>query len=253
MRIHYTAQYLLTPQHKITVNLVGLGGTGSQVLSALTRMNEALIRLDHPGLHVRAYDPDIVTDANVGRQLFSPADIGANKAVAQISRVNRFFGNSWEAYPQVYGGEQKNNILITCVDTVASRLKIADTLVKPGIQKNDPMQQSYYWMDFGNAQKTGQVVLGTAREIKQPESKHETVSMLPHVVALLPQLKKTKDKDNGPSCSLAEALGKQDLFINSTLCNLGMAILWKLFRESHLTHQGCYLNLESMAVNPIKI
>ena len=44
MRIHYTEQYLLTPQHKVTVNLVGLGGTGSQVLTALARMNEALRR-----------------------------------------------------------------------------------------------------------------------------------------------------------------------------------------------------------------
>lgn len=66
-------------------------------------------------------------------------------------------------------------------------------------------------------------------------------------------LKKVKEVDQGPSCSLAEAINKQDLFINSTLAQLGMNILWKLFREFMITSHGLYLNLETMIVNPIKI
>ena len=73
MTVHFTDNYLLNPQHKITVNLIGLGGTGSQVLNALTSLNEALNAKGHPGLHVYGYDGDIVSAANIGRQKFSPA------------------------------------------------------------------------------------------------------------------------------------------------------------------------------------
>lgn len=59
--------------------------------------------------------------------------------------------------------------------------------------------------------------------------------------------------DSGPSCSLAEALSKQDLFINSTLAQLGYNILWKMFRNGMIEHQGLFLNLETLKVNPIGV
>ena len=69
-RVHYTDSYLLNPQHPVTVNLIGAGGTGSQVLTNLARLDVTLRALGHPGLFVTLYDPDIVTEANIGRQLF---------------------------------------------------------------------------------------------------------------------------------------------------------------------------------------
>ena len=66
-------------------------------------------------------------------------------------------------------------------------------------------------------------------------------------------LTKVDEKDSGPSCSLAEALRKQDLFINSTLAQLGCALLWKLLSTGSIDYQGIYLNLETMKVNPIKL
>ena len=69
-----------------------------------------------------------------------------------------------------------------------------------------------------------------------------------------PDIFKDNPKDDqGPSCSLAEALGKQDLFINTNLANAGLAILWKMFRELHIKNHGCYVNLETGVTNPIKI
>jgi hypothetical protein len=62
-----------------------------------------------------------------------------------------------------------------------------------------------------------------------------------------------KEKDSGPSCSLAEALEKQDLFINSTLAQLGCNILWKMFRNGMIEYHGLYLNLSTMKVNPIGV
>lgn len=255
MTVHYSHPYLQTPVHKLTVDLVGLGGTGSQVLTNLARMNEALNGLGHPGLFVRAWDPDLVTTSNMGRQLFSPADIDMNKATVLISRINRFFGYEWQAVPTTYKGTDTSNITITCVDTAKARLAIHSKLYFSlhGQRTPQPTEKPFYWLDIGNLQKTGQCILGTLQKIQQPKSEHKRKFVLKTVVEAFPQLKKVKDEDQGPSCSLAEALEKQDLFINSTLSQFGCNILWKLIREGMIKYQGCYVNLETLSVNPIKI
>lgn len=255
MRVHNIPQELKNPVHKITIDLIGLGGTGSQVLTNLARMNEALTGLGHPGFHVTAWDPDEVTTSNMGRQLFSPADVGQNKAIVLITRVNRFFGYEWEAKPSIYKSDRLSNIIITCVDSAKARLSINDKLFKE-MKKgkwNEATDVGYYWLDIGNLQKTGQVILGTLQSILQPKSEQKIRRVLPTVVQKFPQLKKIKEENQGPSCSLAEALKKQDLFINSTLAQLGCNIIWKLFRDGMIKHHGCFVNLETMNVNPIPI
>ena len=90
-KIHYTDRYLLNPYHPVTVFVIGAGGTGSQVATGLARISVALQALGHPGLHVTVFDPDTVTEANIGRQLFSGSELGLNKAAALVTRINRFF------------------------------------------------------------------------------------------------------------------------------------------------------------------
>lgn len=251
MTVHYTDNYLLNPPHKVTVDLVGLGGTGSQVLTNLGRMNHALIGLGHPGLHVRCWDDDTVTESNMGRQLFSQSDLGLNKAVVLVTRINRYFGTTWEAKPIAYAGQEFSNYTISCVDSAMARLMIDIRLEK--VKNKTAFNRPIYWLDLGNLQKTGQVVLGTVNDVKQPKSEHTTKASLPDVVRKFPQLKKIKEDKQGPSCSLAEALTKQDLFINSTLAQFGCNLIWKLFREGMIKYHGCYVNLDSFIVQPIKI
>ena len=256
MKVHFTHHYFLNPPHQITIDLVGMGGTGSQVLIGLARMNQALIGLGHPGLHVRAWDADEVTTANMGRQLFSPADVGINKAIVLITRVNRFFGYDWLAMPEVYRGNLTSNIIITCVDTAKARLTIGKKITN--YKKNgEPTNEPYYWLDLGNLQKSGQCVLGTIQSSSLPSrgvQKAGTYTRtLKNVIQLFPQLKRIQEEMQGPSCSLAEALEKQDLFINSTLAQFGCNLLWKLIRDKELKYHGCYVNLESLSVNPLVI
>lgn len=254
MRNHYLPTELQYPVHKITVDLVGLGGTGSRMLTELARMNEALMGLGQPGLHVRAWDMDDVTPANMGRQLFSASDLGANKAVVLISRVNRFFGTEWEARPEKFKGDKLSNILITCIDTARGRVEIGDRISKHKVKSGAAMiDVPYYWLDMGNLQHTGQCILGTLRESKPPASDKKGKRTLKTVVQAFPSLKRIKEEAQGPSCSLAEALEKQDLFINTTLANFGGALLWKLLRQGVIRQHGCYINLETMRVNPIAI
>lgn len=260
-RVHYIDNYLMNPQHPVTVNIIGAGGTGSQVLTCMARLDVTLRALGHPGLFVTLYDPDIVTEANIGRQLFSPSELGLNKAQCLVTRINNFFGNDWKAEPTIFPAILKDsrwdnmaNITITCTDNIKSRLDLWNILKAVPIKDYRDYRTPLYWMDFGNTQTAGQVVLGTVpKKIKQPASGfYETVSSL-KVITRFVKYARVKEEDSGPSCSLAEALEKQDLFINSTLAQLGCHILWKMFRTGMIEYNGLYLNMNTMKVNPINV
>ena len=146
------------------------------------------------------------------------------------------------------------NIILTCTDNKASRLEVWRILKgrrHPGYTaEGTPL----YWMDFGNAATTGQVLIGTIKDnIPQPVSDSFVSVPRMNVITEEVDYSKVKDKDSGPSCSLAEALEKQDLFINSMLAQVGCEILWKMFREGRTLHRGAYLNLETLRVNPIPV
>lgn len=251
--VHYVEPYLINPQHPLTVTLVGVGGSGSQMLSALARISHALQELGHPGLEVTAWDPDTVEQANIGRQLFSPCDTGLNKAVCLVSRINRFYGTSWKAVPEMFHKNAKvGNLVVSCVDTVAARMQVAEAFRAFTPRYNLREHRPYYWLDLGNSRQTGQVVLGS-RDITQPTSdKFSTVSRLPDVTEMF-RLDEVDERDSGPSCSLAEALQKQDLFINSTLANLAGSILWSMLRESVIFTQGAFINLTTYQTVPIEL
>lgn len=249
MKTHYTADYLKNPQHPIHITLIGLGGTGSQVLSSLAKMHVSLQALNHPGFHVTAYDDDIVTDANIARQLFTPSDIGFNKAVISIQRVNRFFQIGWQAVPEKFDDNvsEVGNIIISCVDTAKGRIAIDKVIYTE--RRYNQTNKPYYWLDYGNLQKTGQVVLGTIGAIEQPENGTERLKTITEMF----DLTLVNEENQGPSCSLVEALEKQDLFVNPILANFGANLLWNLFRDGKIENQGLFLNLKTLRTNPIPI
>ncbi len=137
------------------------------------------------------------------------------------------------------------------MDTAKARIEIAKLI--SGKQSYSPYRKAYYWFDFGNGRTSGQVVLGTLCPIRQPEG-GGGVEILPTITEMFSDLDKQDEASSHiPSCSLAEALTHQDMFINPALVNLGMALLWKLFREVKISVQGAYLNLDTLKSNPIPI
>lgn len=109
-------------------------------------------------------------------------------------------------------------------------------------------------MDFGNAKDTGQVIIGSLIDIPQPKNKrkYRYISKIP-TVAEKHDLKKINDRKTGPSCSHAEALMHQNLFINSSLSQLGCDILWQFLNDGLLKQSGLYLNLKNKILNPIPL
>jgi PRTRC genetic system ThiF family protein len=236
-------KHLLPPEfasQSISVALAGAGGNGSQMLTGLARMHVALLAVGHRGLDVCVFDPDTVTPANVGRQLFSPSDVGANKAAVLVNRVNLYYNLDWNATPCLYKAgarwsDQRADVLIGCVDSAAARRDLAQTRFK-------------YWLDLGNTDKKGQVILGTRVRAKRNESRPRLVT------EIFPELKNKKLKeDSAPSCSLAQALERQDLFINQAVSTFALQLLWQFIRNGGLDIHGYFINLESGRVTPLPI
>jgi PRTRC genetic system ThiF family protein len=258
-KVHFTDNSLINATNPITVNLIGAGGTGSKVLTALMEMNYSLNELGHAGLSVRLWDDDVVMNANLGRQRFAECETGLYKSVALINRANRWSGSNWKAETTKFEWRKGpsfpehvvSEIYITCVDSVKARFEIAEILNAKAMHSPNLK----YWLDFGNSKNTGQVILSTIGIIKQPNSeKYETVSNLPFVTEEFGDLLwQSENTDDTPSCSLAEALIKQDLFINSTLAQMGCSLLWNLFRNGMTEHRGFFLNLKDFRSQPLPI
>lgn len=258
-RVHIVPMYLLNPTNPISINLIGAGGTGSTFLTALARINYALREMNHCGLQVTLFDHDVVEPSNLGRQLFSENELGLNKAVALINRTNRFFGTNWKAVPERFEQACSSsdsvlaNITISCVDTVSARMSISE-LLKPNERWNGHRDRPLYWLDLGNGRDSGQVLLATVGELKQPISKKfKTIGHFADVFGTFPNMMDGTADNHEPSCSLAQALNAQDLFINSVLSNMGASLLWSIFRVGVLEHRGFFLHLGKFRSTPIPI
>jgi PRTRC genetic system ThiF family protein len=244
MAIHQIDPNLLNG--KVQVAVIGAGGTGSQLMNNLVRLHLALIALGHPGgLQVTLWDDDIVSAANVGRQSFYPGDIGSPKASTIVNRINMAFQLNWSSQVQRLNGESalKAQIVIGCVDNRKARLAILEAAKRNRV---------HYWLDCGNRLGDGQVVLGEVcptlvRQGKGPR--------LPHAADLYPELiDPAQDAtDDVPSCSLADALEKQSLFINTSVAMFACNILTELFRHGQIAYHGIFVNLKSGRTSPLQV
>jgi PRTRC genetic system ThiF family protein len=261
-KVHFIDSDLLEAANPITLNLIGAGGTGSKVLTALVELNHSLIEFEHPGMQVRLWDDNIVTHANEGRQRFAECEEGLYKSVALINRANRWAGTNWKAETKKFENgsfdrlpeHTRSSIYVSCVDSVKARFEIAGILNSLDNSKGYS-DRPFYWLDFGNSKYTGQAILSTIGDIKQPRSqKYETVKNLPFVTEEFGDLlKHSEEADDTPSYSLAEALERQDLFINGSLAQMGCSLLLSLFRNGFTTYKGFFHHIRDFRTHPIPV
>ena len=246
---HCIANELL--DQRVTVHLVGVGGNGAQMAACLARLDIAMRALGHPcGLHVCAFDADRVSEANVGRQLYSTADIGRHKAIVTIHRLNQFYGLDWTAVPRRYEDAQEAHtfsrgadILISCVDSRSARRQLHRMAF-------DAHVGYHYWLDLGNTESTAQVVLG------QPPYRRasDDQARLPCVTELFPELlDPDAPDDNQPSCSVRMSLASQGLFVNDVAVRFAAQLLYELFSKGRVAAHGVVVNLDSKRSGPIEV
>lgn len=256
-RIHLVHSYIQNPQHPIAIGVIGAGGTGSQVVQQLARIHATLKAMNHQGLNVQLIDDDIVTEANLGRQLFSECDIGRNKASVIIERINRFYGTDWNFSDRRIDSScgLPVNIVISCVDNMVSRRNI-NRIVKEYNKQNDYHAQRnlLYWFDFGNGATFGQVFIQEINsEKKEFSSDGKLHVQLKSIKEMFPKFLLQADKKSEPSCSVAEAISRQDLFVNTLLSQVGCQLLWKMFKEGYLDCNGAFLNVDTLLIKKIKL
>jgi len=236
MELHTIHAELL--RRRVRVLVVGCGGTGSAIAAGLPYLHQAMIANGHPaGLHVTLMDGDAISPTNCVRQPFSRSEIGLYKAVVLVNRLNVFWGLDWQAVPaNLEKGVRidEADIVIGCVDTRAAR-----ALIRNGTSDCSSVD---YWLDVGNNADSGQFVLGEPSN----ETNRQSRTRLRTVAELYPEIVDPDlDNDGLPSCSAAEALERQEPFVNSTLAQHALALLARLFRYGSITYHGGFLSLQN--------
>jgi len=252
MEIHRIHPELL--ERQVHVLVVGCGGTGSAVVAGLPYLHQSLVAHGHPGgLHVTVIDGDSISPANCVRQPFARSEVGLNKAIVLVNRLNLFWGLKWEAIPvhlrsgtfisRTYiGDDLRAHIVVGCVDTRAARATIRDAVGK--------WSRVQYWLDLGNDAESGQFILGEPLNERNRRSKVRLRS----AVELYPEIcDPSLDNDAEPSCSAVEALERQSPFINATLAQHALALLARLFRHGEISYHGGFINLASGATSVLRI
>ncbi len=201
----------------------------------------------HPGgLQVTLMDGDVISPANCVRQPFSSAEIGLAKAVVMVSRLNLFWGLSWTASPEYLSEQSKIadfDVVIGCVDTRAARTAI-------GEQVQGWQNRVGYWLDLGNSADSGQFVLGQPLNGRNRRSRDQ----LRTAPEIFPELSDVSlDATDGTSCSAAEALERQEPFVNQILAQHALGLLTRLFRYGRIEHHGAFINMVQNRVQPLPI
>lgn len=239
----------------MTVALIGCGGNGSAVLFGLPYLHQALLAWGRHGIRAYVCDQDTVSPTNCVRQPFGAADIGSNKATVLVNRVNLFHGLDWIAVPKRFSRnesitnsmfDETVDLVISCVDTKSARAEMHDAFFRSPSR----WQRVKYWLDLGNNADNGQFVLGQPLNAANVRSR----TRLRCVTELFPAIMDTRNgEDDLPSCSAAEALTRQEPFINNVLASSALAMVTRLLRYGTIDHHGAFYNAATARSAPMPI
>jgi PRTRC genetic system ThiF family protein len=251
MRIEHKLPSDLFENRAIRVLVIGAGGTGSSIVMGLPYLDQAMRVWGHRhGLTVALMDADVVSETNCVRQPFSSSDIGQNKAIVLINRINLFWDMHWQAIPDYFHARSFDrnhdrcpDLVIGCVDTRAARRAIDESFSKA-------LNRTSYWLDLGNNAASGQYVLGqplNARNRRKAERLRTVGELYPEI------LDERGGEDPLPSCSAVEALDRQEPYINQALAFSALAMLAQLFRYGKLTHHGAFFNAKTGQMSALPV
>ena len=218
-------------ERQVRVLVVGCGGTGSAVVAGLPYLHQSLVARGHPGgLHVTVMDGDTISATNCIRQPFARSEIGLNKAIVLVNRLNMFWGLKWEAVPVHLKQAPSSRAAIQAMICVLTLWLGAWIRGLQGQQFVMPSATGArfpthsIWATIQIAGSSSWVSRSTSEIGGQGYDSDLRAELFPEIVD--PSL----DDDGQPSCSAAAALERQEPFINSTLAQHALALLARLFR-----------------------
>ncbi len=219
-------------------------------------LHQAMVAEGHPyGLRVTVMDGDNISPVNCVRQPFSRGEIGLNKGIVLVNRINPFWGLNWQAMPQALTvqtlapscaewGEPhlRPDIVVGCVDTRAARAAIAKCVSGSSL--------TGYWLDAGNSASSGQFVLGEPQNARNKRSR----TRLRTIAELFSEIvDPALDDDAEPSCSAIEALSRQECFVNPVLAHHALALLARLFRYGQISYHGAFVDVATSRSVPLAV
>jgi len=244
--MHLIKSFLSNPLSPINIDLVGVGGTGSYVLQGLAKLNlvHKELVINSQGINVNVYDPDIISKSNTVRQLYNDNEIGESKAMTIVSNINRNYGFDWNAYEEEYDVKKvkETQIIILCPDNMKVRKQVYNYVEHKARLINHG--EGIYIIDFGNSYNYGQIYVSYIPGINVKKEKAN--------FGFAKSYLETKEDLNEPSCSIAEAISKQKLFMNPLLANHGLNLLDELLTKEQMIHKGIYVSLETLSSKSIQ-
>lgn len=246
---------------RVVIAVVGAGGNGGYLLQSLARL---LVHLGRPDdIRVVVFDGDHVEEKNVGRQLFSSAEIGRNKAETLVRRFNLAFGLQMIAIPEMADeqllrdacrAQQKGwisryaTIFCGCVDTTAAREQIDLAWAQMANHVH-----AGAWLDCGNGDQHGQVLFGTDTDDEAEGSlATDFCTSLPLPSILYPQLIEPAPAPIAPiapaNCAVDLAENRQGLNVNQMIATIGAQYLHDLFVSKRLNRYETTVDLSTMSM-----
>jgi PRTRC genetic system ThiF family protein len=237
---------LVSNSGTVTLMLVGCGGTGSWLAPSVVRIARLLKEQFNKAVDVYFIDPDHVEEKNCFRQNFCNAEVGRNKADTLAWR----YGLAWGVEIIAIAGKLETcridlmnrglAVVIGCVDNAAARRTIAETV----------KMYRCWWLDCGNHQSSGQVLLGSGLE--RPENPFQLMGLCswlplptdrhPELLDDAPAIKRT---DENLSCAEMAMRDSQGMAINQRIAAEASDYLVRMLLTKDLCKHATYIDLAS--------
>lgn len=243
------------PWRELEILLVGCGGTGSWLAPHIARL-VWLLRQDGKSAVCTFIDPDRVEAANLVRQQFCPAEVGAPKAAALALRYGRAWGLDIPAHvapfhPDMIGrvGHEVLRVVVGCVDNAAARQLMADRVHDSNRHTGrGDSPPGLWWLDCGNSRDAGQVLVGTASvaaELLLAFTPATICRALPSPALQRPELLEALPEeapDASLSCAELALVNAQALMINQSIATAAADMLFRLLLIGDLRRFATYVD-----------
>lgn len=265
------------------VIVIGCGGTGGYLIPDLARYVALLSRLRRGNMgfakpddiSLVLVDGDEVEDKNLVRQNFVRGDLGKFKAEVMAKRYAGAFGKDIAYFPGFLEDIQDINrlvvsqsfnakpIIVTCVDNNKTR-----QLVMKWFEKR-PDHLETFWIDAGNEQFNGQVVVGykgTARmpldEIEAVKTRQEAEKFqpfqLPHFFQMFPGAfgdmgMLPSEERNALNCAEAALQNPQSITANMMSAQALFNVLQAILKHEPLGYHAVYFQGNGNRMSPVRL
>ncbi|HQU91386.1 MAG TPA: ThiF family adenylyltransferase [Pyrinomonadaceae bacterium] len=237
--------------------VVGAGGTGSFVVTAVARLIYELKQQQNKSAEMLIVDPDVVENGNIPRSNLCFAEIGRYKAQTLAERVSTAWGIETCFSCEKFDPEKHLNssnsdyrsltIIVGCVDNYLARREMHRALDE---FRSYGDASRVWWIDGGNGKASGQVLLGSTTKPLKPEQYFTGTSIcralpapsLQHPDLLEPERIEAK---SDASCPEGVRLGEQSLNINQRVAVEMADMLSAMLLARSLKRFASYFDLES--------